>query len=180
MDASELEALALINAERAKAGATPLLPSSTLARAAAWMSEDVVVNNYFSHTDSLGRQFDKRFRDCGMSGGYWGENIGLSFSPSQIVSGWMGSPGHAANMLDDRFRYAGLGYFDGIWTLDLSSVDAPGNSQLPTIPSVLSPTPTPTATFTPTPTATPTPSPTPVASRPLMQAQAIAALVVGE
>lgn len=166
MDAVELEVLALINAERARAGAPPLLPSVTLARAAAWMSEDIVENRNWAHTDSLGRPFHQRLRDCGMSGGYWGENLGIAGSAAAVVSGWMGSSGHRANMLNPQFAYAGVGYYEGAWTLDLSSSDATG-APVPGLPSV-----------SPTPTATPTATPSPAAL--LAPAKAIVPLIVVE
>jgi len=173
MDATELELMAIVNAERTKVGATPLLSSQTLARAAAWMSQDIVDNNYFSHTDSLSRQFGKRLNDCGHSGGYIGENLAAGSSdPGTIVDLWMTSSGHKAAMLSTDFKYAGVGYHGGVWTIDFSSVNSDGTT-VPTVPG-LSPTATNTPTRTPTPTATPTPIVTVVPGR------AIVPLVVVE
>src|SRR5688500_8092374 len=52
--------LALINEYRADNDALPLAYSSNLNRMATWLATDMVANNYFSHTDSLGRTFGTR------------------------------------------------------------------------------------------------------------------------
>lgn len=54
-------------------------------------------------------------RDAGLSHAsypgvftYWGENVASGYvTASSVVSGWMGSPGHRANILNGNFRYMG-------------------------------------------------------------------------
>jgi hypothetical protein len=173
MEANELEALALINSERAKVGVEPLLPSQNLSRAAAWMAEDAVVNQVWNddHTDSLGRSFQTRMRDCGQHGSN-GETLGQAVSPEDIVAGWMNSTLHRKIMLDANYKYAGVGRYEFVWALDVSTLNSDGTT-VPTVPG-LSPTATNTPTRTPTPTATPTPIVTVVPGR------AIVPLVVVE
>src|SRR3989304_5879457 len=55
MDAEETAFLGLINQYRAQNGLGALSESNTLTEGSRWMSADLVANNYFSHTDSLGR-----------------------------------------------------------------------------------------------------------------------------
>lgn len=150
LDAGELQLLTLLNNARQQAGVAPLQPSPNLNRAAAWMSEDIVRSGSFSHIDSLGRTPSQRARDCGYPWGA-GENLARGFSsPQAAFNAWMQSPGHRANMLSSIYLVAGIGAYQGVWTLNLGSVvDAAS-------------TPAPTATRTATPTRTPTPTPTPM------------------
>jgi uncharacterized protein YkwD len=55
LDAEEQAFLRLINEHRAQNGLRPLQASVTVTDAAKWMSGDMATKNYFSHTDSLGR-----------------------------------------------------------------------------------------------------------------------------
>ena len=127
--------LALINDRRAggaTCGSTAYAPTAALAMnsklrtAARGHSQDMAANNYFSHTSLDGRTFDQRIRNAGYTGsGPLGENIAAGqTSPSSVVSGWMGSPGHCRNIMDPAFRAIGVGYaYDGsatyrhYWTL---------------------------------------------------------------
>jgi uncharacterized protein YkwD len=48
-----------------------------------------------------------------------GENIAYGYrTPSDVVTGWMNSPGHRANILNGSFKQIGVGYVaDGnYWT----------------------------------------------------------------
>ena len=109
--------LCLINAERRARGMRPLRGNAALARAALRHSRDMVRRKYFSHTSRSGRTFVDRIRVTGYlrRARRWtvGENLawGSSYraTPAQIVRAWMRSPGHRANILNRRFREAGLG-----------------------------------------------------------------------
>ncbi len=112
--------LCLINRERANAGESALSASPQLAAAAAGHSADMVAQRYFSHDSLDGRSFIDRIRAAGWStSGSWtaGENIawgsGSYGTPAQIVTSWMNSPGHRANILNARFREAGVGVAAG-------------------------------------------------------------------
>jgi hypothetical protein len=44
----------------------------------------------------------------------WGENIAAGYAtPEQVVSGWMASPGHRANILHASMTHMGLGMATG-------------------------------------------------------------------
>ena len=112
--------LCLVNRERANAGEAALAASPQLAAAAAGHSADMVARQYFSHDSLDGRDFVARIRAAGWStSGSWtaGENIawgsGSYGTPAQIVTSWMNSPGHRANILNVRFREAGVGVAPG-------------------------------------------------------------------
>jgi uncharacterized protein YkwD len=55
LDGEEASFLTLINNYRAQNGLAPLTLSDQLNVVARWMANDMAANNYFSHTDSLGR-----------------------------------------------------------------------------------------------------------------------------
>ncbi len=55
LDAQEQAFLSLINSYRTQNGLGALSLNTELNNAADWMSGDMAAKNYFSHTDSLGR-----------------------------------------------------------------------------------------------------------------------------
>ncbi len=161
LNAAELDMLARINAERARAGQAPLNPSPNLNRSAAWKSADSsAAGPGFSHTDSLGRPVSARAADCGYGWGA-GENIAYGYpSVAATVDAWMGSPGHRANMLNPVYRVIGIGQHGSAWTTDFGFVD--DSTGAPPAPPTATRTtttvpPTPTKTLARTPTPTPEP-----------------------
>jgi uncharacterized protein YkwD len=98
-------------------GPAPALEMDEIIRVASRLhSDDMATQNYFEHTSLDGRQFGDRMTDAGFTGGApWGENIAAgSATPEDVVRGWMGSPGHCANIMSPQFRVIGIGYaFDG-------------------------------------------------------------------
>ncbi len=113
--------LALVNQRRA-AGATcgataygaapPLVMQINLRLAAQAHSQDMAGQNYFSHTSLDGRSFDQRIRQAGYAGSSpLGENIAGGPSTAQsVMSLWMSSPGHCANIMSPGYRVIGVGY----------------------------------------------------------------------
>lgn len=108
------ELLQLINAARAQprvCGSSNLSAVGALAwndrlfSAAARHSRDMAVNNYFSHTSLDGRSFSRRITDEGYAQSFAGENIAAGQSTvSAVMSGWLASPGHCANIMRAEFR----------------------------------------------------------------------------
>lgn len=131
------ELLQQINAARAQSrtcGTNTLPAATTLAwndrlfSAAARHSRDMAVNNYFSHTSLDGRTFSRRMTDEGYAWSWSGENIAAGqASVSDVVSGWLASPGHCANIMRAEFRdvavscvsQAGSNY-GRYWTMSLA------------------------------------------------------------
>ncbi|MBQ8528827.1 MAG: LysM peptidoglycan-binding domain-containing protein [Clostridia bacterium] len=117
--AYEREVVRLVNAERAKAGLSPLEYDWELARVARYKSEDMQRLGYFSHTSpTYGSPF-QMMKSFGISYRSAGENIARGYStPAAVVEGWMNSPGHRANILSSSFTRIGVGYVkDGhYWT----------------------------------------------------------------
>jgi uncharacterized protein YkwD len=110
--------LCLINRERASAGESPLTADPRVASAAQSHSEDMAWGDYFEHVGPRGDTPVSRMRAAGYIYGSRvgyevGENIGWGTlwlaTPRAIVSAWMSSPGHRANILNSRYRDTGIG-----------------------------------------------------------------------
>jgi len=165
LDSEEQAFVTLINNYRAQNGLGPLAVATSLDDSADWMSADMGQRNYFSHTDSLGR--DPWTRMCYFGycyNTYMGENIAAGYQTAQSVfDGWKASPGHNANMLNANYHVMGLArvYSAGstygwYWTNDFGGAVPPGTPL-----SGPTDTPAPTPTTTPAPTLAPTRTPTP-------------------
>jgi uncharacterized protein YkwD len=104
------EVASLTNAERAKAGCAALRVDARLATSAQGHAADMATNDYFSHVSLDGRTFDQRIRAAGYpSPG--GENIAKGYpTASAVMTGWMNSAGHRANILNCSFTALGVGY----------------------------------------------------------------------
>ncbi|MGN9784369.1 CAP domain-containing protein [Nonomuraea sp. ZG12] len=109
--AEENEVVRLTNAERAKDGCRPLKHDAQLRKAAFGHSSDMAVKNYFSHTSQDGRSFLDRIRQAGFTGGSgWAENIAKGQrTPAAVMSGWMNSSGHRANIMNCKYNLIGVG-----------------------------------------------------------------------
>lgn len=172
LDSEEMAFLAIINNYRAQNGLGSLTISTNLNRASAWMVQDLATNNYFSHTDSLGRSPYQRAIDCGYPTGA-GENLAagtIHDTAAEAFELWRTSPGHNANMLGTHYQQIGIArYFKSgsqygwYWATDFGSANdgTGGNPPTPTQP-VATATATRTPTRTPTPFVFPTATSTPV------------------
>ncbi|MCW5655128.1 CAP domain-containing protein [Hydrogenophaga sp.] len=83
----------------------PLNWDDRLFSAAAKHSRDMAVNNYFSHTGLDGRTHSQRIAAEGYAWSWTGENIAAGQQTvSAVMSGWLGSAGHCANIMRAEFR----------------------------------------------------------------------------
>jgi len=168
-----------INVHRVDNGLSPLSISPTLTDAALWMSRDMAEKDYFSHTDSVGRDPFQRMTDFGYNYNTWkGENLAAgSDTPQMTFQLWRDSPGHNANMLNANFVVVGVAKAYGpdsaygwYWAAEFGGYDdggspPPTGTPMPTPTPEPSPTSTPTPTPEPSPTSTPTPTPAPAPTR---------------
>ena len=106
----EKQVVALVNQERAKIGLAPLKDNSQLANVARTKSADMAANNYFSHTSpTYGSPFDM-MKKFGITYNAAGENIAMGQpTAASVMTGWMNSPGHKANILSANFTEIGVG-----------------------------------------------------------------------
>ena len=113
------QVLDLVNRERAANGLSALTLDSTLSRYAAVKAQDMHDNGYFSHTSpTYGSPFDM-MQSFDITYRYAGENIAMGYSsPEAVVTAWMNSAGHRANILSANFTTLGVGYVadGGYWT----------------------------------------------------------------
>ncbi|NGO43734.1 CAP domain-containing protein [Streptomyces ureilyticus] len=108
------DVIALTNAERASAGLPPLAPDPLLTMAAQAHSADMVARAFYSHTSPDGSEPWHRAAAAGSTRRTIGENIACGQrSPSEVVQGWMNSPGHRANILKPAFTHIGIGFAGG-------------------------------------------------------------------
>jgi uncharacterized protein YkwD len=121
----ELSLLAQVNAQRANAGVPPLAWCAALGRSATTQSNDQAAHNAMSHVGSDGSDLATRVARAGYSG--WtaiGENVAEGYdTEAAVLTAWMMSPGHAANILSPNYTHEGSGIAassDGIryWTQD--------------------------------------------------------------
>ncbi|MFE9773638.1 CAP domain-containing protein [Streptomyces sp. NPDC005931] len=99
----------LVNAERSKAGCSPVTVNSALTRAAQAHSDDMASSGTMSHTGSDGSSPADRITRAGYSWSTYGENVAYGYStPEQVMQGWMNSSGHRANILNCGFREIGV------------------------------------------------------------------------
>jgi uncharacterized protein YkwD len=176
LDGEENSFLGLVNNYRAQHGLGPLSADPALNNAARWMANDMAANNYFSHTDSLGRDPFARMDQLGYAYNTWrGENLaGGVASGSAAFDMWRNSPGHNANMLGGNYGYIGIARaynpssaYGWYWATEFGGVSsAPAPPPPPPPPSPPPPPPPPPPARAPAPRPAPAPAPQPVAPPP--------------
>ena len=117
--AYEQEVVRLVNAERVKYGLAALTEDWELSRVARYKSQDMHDNRYFAHTSPIYGTPFQMIRAFGLSYRAAGENIAMGYAtPAAVVTGWMNSEGHRANILSSAYTKIGVGYVaDGrYWT----------------------------------------------------------------
>ncbi|QJW83609.1 hypothetical protein HK414_04520 [Ramlibacter terrae] len=113
--APELEArmLAMVNAERAKAGLKPLRADPELTQVARAHSRDMFERAYFSHVTPEGKELSHRLRQAKLGYPAAGENLALAPTVTGAHQGLDEFPGHRANILRPQFGRAGIAVLDG-------------------------------------------------------------------
>lgn len=103
--------------------------NTQLTQAAAAHSLDMVTNNFFDHTGSNGSTLGSRATAAGYSYSALGENIAAGYGTvDNVMTGWMNSPGHCANIMNPAFTQVGVACIKGTstnrygdyWTMDLA------------------------------------------------------------
>ena len=107
----------LLNAQRSSRGLSGLSEDARLSQAAAAHARDMATNGYFSHTSLDGTTFDQRARRAGYSC-IAAENIAEGQrTEAAVMSAWMNSAGHRANILNPRYREFGIGRSGNVWVM---------------------------------------------------------------
>jgi uncharacterized protein YkwD len=88
-----------------------LTMNDKLHQAASSHSADMIARDFFDHTNPDGQGLSERLAEVGYNWWTWGENIAAGYaSPEAVMSGWMNSSGHRANILNCNFTEIGVGY----------------------------------------------------------------------
>ena len=108
--AQENEVVRLVNIQRAKAGLQSLKINWQLSRVARYKSQDMVNKVYFAHiSPTYGSPF-KMMESFGIRFSSAGENIAMGQrTPQEVMTGWMNSSGHRANILSPSYTEIGVG-----------------------------------------------------------------------
>ncbi|MFV2179654.1 sigma-70 family RNA polymerase sigma factor [Actinomadura sp. LOL_016] len=105
----EQQVVRLVNAERARAGCGPLRASPALHEAARKHSSDMAARRVLDHRGAGGADPGDRITAAGFRWSAYGENIAQGQpTPARVVSSWMGSQGHRANIVNCGFSRIGV------------------------------------------------------------------------
>ncbi|HEY8464721.1 MAG TPA: CAP domain-containing protein [Bacillota bacterium] len=113
LTAEESKMVNLVNQARLEQGVKPLSVNQQLVLLARLKSQDMVKNNYFSHTSpTYGSPFDM-MKNNGIKYKTAGENLAGASTTESAHQNLMNSPGHRANILNGNFNQIGVGIASG-------------------------------------------------------------------
>ena len=102
--------LSYTNSQRLRDNEQSLTLNAELNAAAQAKAQDMVKNNYWSHTAPDGRTAWSFITASGYNYQTAGENLAYGFSGAQsVIAGWMNSTEHRANMLNASYQNVGFG-----------------------------------------------------------------------
>jgi len=108
--------IAETNLQRQENGNLPALKeNANLDKAAAAKANDMFLNHYFEHVSPTGVDPGKLVQGYGYDYIVAGENLilGNFSSEKEVVQDWMNSPGHRANILNNRYTEVGVAIIKG-------------------------------------------------------------------
>jgi uncharacterized protein YkwD len=120
----EAEVFRLVNERRAAGGLAAYECHDELGRLARAHSQDMCDRDFSGHTNPDAQSPFDRIAAAGISTTTAGENVAAGqTSPGGVMSSWMSSPGHAANIMSPSFEKIGVGHascstarFSDYWT----------------------------------------------------------------
>jgi uncharacterized protein YkwD len=130
------DVIQLVNQHRATLGLRALKVSPTLTASAVWKARHMATYGYMGHDDPappVARSAGDRIVACGYHGG-WGENIAAGFlTPATVLTAWLRSPGHRANIENPAYVVTGAGAAksaggEPVWAQDFGLADDSGSS----------------------------------------------------
>ena len=106
---TEQQTVAITNQHRAANGLRPLTINTTLTGAAQNHANDQASVDTMSHTGTDGSDPGTRIIRSGYPVAAWGENVAGGYAtPDTVMTAWMNSPGHRANILNNTFTHIGI------------------------------------------------------------------------
>ena len=121
------ECIALVNSYRSSAGVAAVTVDKRITIAAESHSTDQAQHNKMTHTGSDGTNAGQRLNILGYGWRTWGENVAAGQpNCSNVMSAWMNSSGHRANILNPAFVHVGVAAVKAAngtiyWTLDFAA-----------------------------------------------------------
>ena len=137
------EVVSLVNQERAKQGLQALQAIPALNNAGTKRSQELVT--LFSHTRPDGSNCATVLNELGVTWKTSGENIAYGYAtPEDVMTGWMNSSGHRANILNANFDSIGIGvvsengvlYWTQVFTGGTSVNNSDISESIPTTPNI--------------------------------------------
>jgi len=108
----------LLNDVRAEGGIRMVTQNAILTGTAQDHAQDMVRNDYLSHTDLDGGRAGDRVLAAGYDWDFIAENIAQGFTDdAAVMAAWMGSASHRDNILDGRADEFGIGLDGTTWVL---------------------------------------------------------------
>ena len=106
--------IALTNNLREKNNLAPLIENQQLNQAAWQKVQDMLLNQYFAHTNPLGFNLEHWLNKVNYKYSTAGENLAMGYSKiEEIMVAWEKSPTHYDNIIDKNFKDIGAAMADG-------------------------------------------------------------------
>ena len=115
---AETEAVvAQVNEERESAGCSSVTVDGRLTTAAQRHSQDQADRGVMTHTGADGSTTGERATRAGYRWSRIGENVASgTTSAERVMTMWMNSSGHRANIVNCEYRHIGVARVGGYWT----------------------------------------------------------------
>ena len=116
-EANERQTFDLTNLFRLRHDIRQVEPDLSLSMVARKHSEDMAIQNYFSHESPNYGDLEDRLKEAEIPFTTAGENIAaFYFDPIEVVHGWLNSPDHREMLLNEDFTHVGSGAFGKYYT----------------------------------------------------------------
>lgn len=113
-DITQDEIVAFTNQQRTRQGLSELTTNQQLTQAAHAKAKDMFDKQYWAHVSPQGKQPWAFISEADYSYQVAGENLARDFQHSnEVVSAWMDSPTHRANVLHQRYTQIGVAVVEG-------------------------------------------------------------------
>jgi uncharacterized protein YkwD len=116
-----------VNQHRSQAGQAGVVVDGRLTAAAQGHSDDMARRQTMTHSGGDGTDGGQRIRNAGYGWNTWAENVAAGQSTAaDVMSSWLNSPGHRANILNGGVAHIGVAATTGsngvtYWTMVLGA-----------------------------------------------------------
>ena len=122
LQGKEMELIQLTNQLRQNQGVSMLAVNPELTASALLKAQDMAKNSYFGHANLAGNRMAYWIKLSGYNYLRAGENLAKGFTnTSDLMTAWVNSPTHYANLINDNYQEIGVGmaqgYLNGKFTI---------------------------------------------------------------